>query len=476
MNWKGRKMFSSAVDMQSGGSVPYPSYESGGVVGAVGATPTERKRMFSIWDKMTQDQKEKAMDGNRYQIGGPVVPTPLFEEGDQDINMALNTMASTTSPSVSDVKESVSMGPSMEDSMTMDQGPMNFEQDLMDLKQDYKNEIFSFIEKPGAVEKLQPFLKTMQLSYQNDLTDMMKRHGVKEYSPEQELFTPEFMEEVKMAFVVPEMQEMQDGGVAMPTTQEQLDSIFSAFPGTYTLEDFGMLPKQTQQMLITRALIEKGTKANTPSVTTEPFYSPQEVKTRLNEIINSRIELAKQSGVMPQTKQGGILGFASQVNALRSDQADKISSAMQDEANLLKALATGSKANLDKNTAMPMDLITKMVEGDDPSKNDEAVLKLAQNQAKQVEEEVPLLGHVYFRQMSPQGFFRMFPHYSGTKEINGVTYTIDEWIEKALKDSNVDLTDSAMKDLAVAGALGSWVSSKETFAPTIEGGDPAGIR
>ena len=430
MNWKGRKMFSSAVNMVGGGSVPYPSYQQGDLV----------------------------------------MPAPLFEEGDQDINMALNTMASTTSPSVSDVKETVSMDMGAMGAMgemPKDQGPMNFEQDLMELKKEYKNEIFSFISKPGAVEKLQPFLKTMQLSYQNDLTDMMKRHGVKEYSPEQELFTPEFMEEVKKAFDLGGIQEMQDGGVTMPTTQEQLDRIFSAFPGTYTLEDFNMLPKQTQEMLITRAVIEKGTKASTPSVTTEPFYSPQEVKTRLNEIINSRIELAKQSGVMPQTKQGGILGFASQVNALRADQAGKISDAMQDEANLLKALATGSKANLGKDTVMPSDLITKMVEGDDPGEKDEAILRLAQTQAKQVEEEVPLLGHVYFKQMSPQGFFRMFPHYAGTKEINGVTYTIDEWIEKVIEDSKVDRTDPVTTDLVVAGALGSWVSGKAA--------DPLGI-
>lgn len=417
MNWKGRKMFSSAVDMQSGGSVPYPSYLTGDLV----------------------------------------MPAPLFEEGDDEINMALNTMASMTSPSVKDINQMKTEPMGAMGEMPKDQGPMDFNTDLMELKKEYKNEIFSFIKKPGAVEELGSYLKTMQLSYQNDLTDIMKRHGVKEYSPEQELFTPEFMEEVKMAFAVPEM---QDGGVAMPTTQEQLDRIFSAFPGTYTLEDFNMLPKQTQEMLITRALIEKGTKASTPSVTTEPFYSPQEVKTRLNEIINSRIELAKQSGVMPQTKQGGILGFASQVNALRADQADKISSAMRDEADLLKALATGSKANLGKDTVMPSDLITKMVEGDDPGKNDEAILKLAQTQAKQVEESVPLLGHVYFKQMSPQGFFRMFPHYAGTKEINGVTYTIDEWIEKAVEDSKVDLNDNETRDLVAAVALGSWVSGK----------------
>lgn len=433
MNWKGRKMFSSAVDMQSGGSVPYPSYQMGGAI-----------------------------------------PAPLFEEGDDEINMALNTMASMTSPSVKDINQMKTepmgaMGAMGE--MPKDQGPMDFNTDLMELKNEYKNEIFSFIKKPGAVEELGSYLKTMQLSYQNDLTDIMKRHGVKEYSPEQELFTPEFMEEVKMAFAVPEM---QDGGVAMPTTQEQLDEIFSAFPGKYSLQEFNMLPEDARQMLIVRALIEKGTKAQAPTVPQAP-YSAEEVKTRLGEIIEERKRLARESVAMPQTKQGGILGFASQVNALRAGQAAAESEALLDEANLLQALGAGSRTGVGSDVDMPADLINRLTKMDDPSKNDEAILRLAQSQAKQVEESVPLLGHVYFKQMSPQGFFRMFPHYAGTKEINGVTYTIDEWIEKVFEDSNIDLNDNETRDLVAAAALGSWVSGKKTAGPTIDGDDPFNI-
>ena len=41
--------------------------------GAVGATSNERERMFDIWDKMTQEQKARVMDGSRYQMGGPVM-------------------------------------------------------------------------------------------------------------------------------------------------------------------------------------------------------------------------------------------------------------------------------------------------------------------------------------------------------------------------------------------------------------------
>ena len=466
MAWKGRKMFSSAVDMQSGGTVPYPSYRGGG---AVGATPMERKKMFSIWDKMTKGQKENVMDGKRYQMGGKVMPTQLFEQGDQDINMALNTMASMTNPSVEDISkmETKPMGMDM-GKMSKDQGPMDFNTDLMELKKEYKNEIFSFIKKPGAVEELGSYLKTMQLSYQNDLTDIMKRHGVKEYSPEQELFTPEFMEEVKMAFAVPEM---QDGGVAMPTTQEQLDAIFSAFPGKYTIEEFNMLPEHARQMLIVRALIEKGTKAQAPTLP-QSLYSPEEVKTRLNEIISERMDLAKKSAVMPQTKQGGILGFASQMNAYRANQAKAQSQALLDEANLLKSLGAGSRTGVGSDVVMPADLINRMTKRDDPSKNDEAMFKNAVSMQKANEPDKPLLAVIYFKQLSPDGFLRKFPYYGGTKIINGALMNIDQYMDSKVTEANATRTtplSQGGEDEVRAKALASWLKEED------EGQDPAGI-
>jgi len=433
MNWKGRKMFSSAVDMKSGGSVPYPGYQQGDLV----------------------------------------MPAPLFEEGDQDINMALNTMASTTSPSVSDVKESVSMGssmgPSMEDSMTMDQGPMNFEQDLMDLKQDYKNEIFSFIEKPGAVEKLQPFLKTMQLSYQNDLTDMMKRHGVKEYSPEQELFTPEFMEEVKMAFVVPEMQEMQDGDIVLPTTQEQLDSIFSAFPGKFDIAEFNTLPETTRQMLVTRALIEKGIKAPV-SAGQSPLdvvykegvggADPTTVRQRLNQIIEERKKLARQSAVMPQTKQGGILGFASQVNALKANQAAAESQALGDEINLLKSLSTGSRAGLGKDVSMPADLITAMTKPEvQETRKFNDIMKTAKTTADALDlEPTVFVQHAIVKDDSPMGFTKELPQYSGERVYGELAYNIDDFIAKKHEEFGTDMSVPFDKYQNTALALREWIA------------------
>jgi len=257
------------------------------------------------------------------------------------------------------------------------------------------------------------------------------------------------MEEVKMAFVVPEMQEMQEGGVALPTTQEQLDSIFSAFPGTYTLEEFNMFPKQTQQMLITRALIEKGTKAKTPSVTTQPFYSPSEVKTRLNEIIESRIELAKQSAVMPQTKQGGILGFASQVNALRADQADKI-----------KALATGSKEGLDKNTIMPADLITAMTKPEvQETRKFNDIIKTAKTTAEALSlDPTVFVQHAIAKDDSPTGFKKELPQYSGERVYGELAYNIDDFIAKKHKEFGTDMSVPFDKYQNTAIALREWIA------------------
>ena len=50
-----------------------------------------------------------------------------------------------------------------------------------------------------------------------------------------------------------------------------------------------------------------------------------------------------------------------------------------------------------KMISIPADTMNKMIAGDDMDKNDQARLKLAQGQAKSVDDENPLLGVVYFR-------------------------------------------------------------------------------
>tara|TARA_R110002012_G_scaffold104338_2_gene244740 strand:- start:456 stop:1838 length:1383 start_codon:yes stop_codon:yes gene_type:complete len=456
MAWKGRKMFSSAVDMQSGGTVPYPSYRGGG---AVGATPVERKKMFSIWDKMTKGQKENVMDGKRYQMGGKVMPTQLFEQGDQDINMALNTMASMTNPSIEDISkmETKPMGMGMGE-MSKDQGPMDFNLDLMELKREYKNEIFSFVEKPGAVEKLGPYLKSMQLSYQNDLTEIMKKHGVVEPGPEQKLFTPEFVEEIKMAFDSGGVQEMQTGGVALPTTEEDLQKIFQGSGINITLDQFNRMSDTAKQEFIKIAILQKATQ---PTATTGSLYPPEEVKTRLNEIISERMDLAKKSAVMPQTKQGGILGFASQMNAYRANQATAQDKVLADEADLLRQLAGKAGVGGVSLTADQQNRMTKTEEADPRTLTQ--LTKAAAETAEGMGFDPSVhVQHAIIREDSPFGFAK-FPQYSGGRVIGTQVYTVEEYIAEKLNDkkqadSEFNPNDPYQRIQAIAEALREWTT------------------
>tara|TARA_A100001515_G_scaffold55166_1_gene43543 strand:+ start:228 stop:1493 length:1266 start_codon:yes stop_codon:yes gene_type:complete len=417
MNWKGRKMFSSAVDMQSGGSVPYPSYQMGGAI-----------------------------------------PAPLFEEGDDEINMALNTMASMTSPSVKDINqmETEPMGAMGE--MTKDQGPMDFNTDLMELKNEYKNEIFSFVEKPGAIEKLAPYLKSMQLSYQNDLTEIMKKHGVVEPSPEQELFTPEFVEEIKMAFDSGGIQEMRTGGVALPTTEEDLQNIFQGSGINITLDEFNRLNDTAKQEFIKIAILQKATQ---PNATTQSPYSAEEVKTRLGEIIEERKRLARQSVAVPLTKQGGFGGFVEQVNALRAGQAAAESQALAEEADLLRLLAGGTGVGGVSLTADQQNRMTRTEEAD-PRTLTQLTKAAAETAEGMMLEPTVHIQHAIIREDSPFGFAK-FPQYSGGRVVGTQVYTVEEYIAEKLNDkkqadSEFNPSDPNQRIQAIAEALREWTT------------------
>jgi hypothetical protein len=391
------------------------------------------------------------------------MPAPLFEEGDQDINMALNTMASTTSPSVSDVKETVSMDMGAMGAMgemPKDQGPIDFNTDLMELKREYRNEIFSFVEKPGAIEKLQPYLKSMQLSYQNDLTEIMKKHGVVEPSPEQELFTPEFVEEIKMAFDSGGIQEMKTGGVALPTTEEGLQDIFQGSGINITLDQFNRMSDTAKQEFIKIAILQKATQ---PTATTQSPYSAEEVKTRLGEIIEERKRLARESVAMPQTKQGGILGFASQVNALRAGQAAAESEALLDEANLLRQLATGTGVGGVTLTADQQNRMTK-TEDPDPRTLDQLTDAALDTAEGMMLDPTVHVQHAIIRENSPYGFEK-FPQYSGERVFGNQVYNVEEYIAQKLAqkeeqtkgtDKEFNPSDPNQRIQAVAEALREW--------------------
>jgi len=142
------------------------------------------------------------------QTGG--LALDLFEEGDEEINAPLNMMAQAVSPSLD-------VGPTeIEEAVTMDQGPITetveeisieeepggYEIELQVLKRAFKDDIRSYVSEGGSGE-LEEYLGKMSVVYGNQLDELKRKYGVTEYSPEEELITPDFMSELESLASVP---------------------------------------------------------------------------------------------------------------------------------------------------------------------------------------------------------------------------------------------------------------------------------
>jgi len=145
------------------------------------------------------DREQKMLKPARpnMQAGG-MVGAELFEEGDSDINNALNTMASVSNPEVPDMPASNGMamggGEMVPEEMTMDQGS-GYEKDVMQLKELFKNEIRSYVSQSGTTD-LDAYLKQIGSAYRNKLNELKDKYGVQEYDPSEELITEDFLAEL----------------------------------------------------------------------------------------------------------------------------------------------------------------------------------------------------------------------------------------------------------------------------------------
>ena len=350
MPWQKRNMFSSAVDMQRGGSVPWPSYEGGGIIGA---TPKERKRMFTIWDKMTQGQKEKVMDGKRYQMGGAVMPTQLFEEGDQDINMALNNMASMTNPSLEQIgeTEAVSIGPSMEGEMATDQGPS-----VEGVKDKYqsiaKQYAMNLAEEGGDMNLFMKQAKQIEVAYANELEKMGE-----EATPENQLMTPEFVEEIQMIFTG-DVLEMQTGGPVTAMTEDEARQQIEAL-------GYGNRFTPAMWMSLSEEDREKWKRLAPAINTISGVDENKAVMSRLDDLLRQREKLAPQMAYAKPTKQGGILGFATQYNETKALEAAAKDKALEDAMN---AIRYGARGTTGKSGTIPAAVISDLYGIDDLDK------------------------------------------------------------------------------------------------------------
>jgi len=374
MNWKNRQLFSNReqgimsgldpIPMMGGGSVPYPGMQEGG---PVPEEPSIEERVAAIAEQQGISvptargqllQATAAQQGvslspeviQQFSVGlislhdalaqgipkmqtGGMVGMDLFEEGDQDVNEALNMMATVANPEVPDMPATNGAAPMMEETVevtetiTEDQGPNDFKSAVRDLKDTYKTEIRNYISEAG-MEGIDRYLKRMDVSYNNELNNLRKQFKVEILDPEDMLLTEEFITEL-MGASIPGM---DDGGVVM--TQEKLNELFGK--NRFLLSDWEKLDPSLQEVWLNKAQIAK--------IEQDMSTSSSIDMTALNNLLQERRKLAKQAGDVAHSAYsstgsaaGELLG---KINAREAAELSAMDTVLADEIGLQKALLT----------------------------------------------------------------------------------------------------------------------------------------
>ena len=331
MNWKARQLFSNReqgimsgldpIPMMGGGSVPYPGMQTGGMVG---------------------------MD--------------LFEEGDQDVNEALNMMATVANPEVPDMPATNGAAPMMEETVevtetiTEDQGPGEYKTEVEMLKDTFKEEIRSYVAQ-GGTDNLGEYLKNMNITYTNELDNLKTKHGVEMDDPADKLLTSEFIDEIMQIDSIPEM---QDGGVV---EKIQTETDLAKYGIQVPIEIWTGMSKEQKEAYLFAAIAEQASKRNTPQTNTS----------RLDKLLSDRKgladELGKAAAFKYKTEEGGTGGLIGKLLAQRAGKAEATDKMLADEiaaerAALRSGTSTSGRFNL------PADTLNRMILGEKPADMD----------------------------------------------------------------------------------------------------------
>ena len=336
MNWKTRQLFSdrehgivsglSPINMVNGGSVPIPGYQTGGL----------------------------ALD--------------LFEEGDQEINEPLNMMAQAVSPSLD-------VGPTeIEEAVTMDQGPITetveeisieeepggYEIELQVLKRAFKDDIRSYVSEGGSGE-LEEYLGKMSVVYGNQLDELKRKYGVTEYSPEEELITPDFMSELESLASIPEFQsggvdifdETVIAGMDNDTLQTALNNYFEG-KQPVNAKLWRTVPPDGRKVLAIEVL-GGGAGAGTGTGLAEALAALK--KERMDLVP----ELGRAAGAAYKTKEGGWGGLLGKLQAQKAGETLAQDKILTEQTELLSRLSGGAGAPtsiMDALTATESEMVT----------------------------------------------------------------------------------------------------------------------
>ena len=399
MNWKTRQMFSdrehgivsglSPISMTGGGNVPYPSYENGGdVLPQLSPDGHTHPELHSHGSQRPPGSPLRPEDivlfGQEGMQGGGPVPYPsyqfgtgpgeamaidLFQQGDEDINEPLNMMAQAISPSLSDigptetVEETVTMdqGPITEtvEEISIEEGPGEYEVELQELKEGVRNEIRSYVSQGGSGE-IEEYLGQMNVVYSNQLDELKRKYGVTEYSPEEELITPDFMSELESLASVPGFvpggidiyDETVVAGMDDATLQIALDSYFEG-KQPVNAKLWRQTPSEGRKVLAIRILGGGG-----PQTGTGLAEALAKLKQERMDLVP---EMGRAAGAAYKTKEGGWGGFMGKLQAQRAGETLAQDKILTEQTELLTRLSGGAgvpKSIMDSLTADQSNIIT----------------------------------------------------------------------------------------------------------------------
>jgi hypothetical protein len=299
------------------------------------------------------------------QDGG--VALDLFEEGDEDINQALNMMSGSVNPPLSDVGPT---GPMLEETIDeetalMDQGltPESgaFENALNMLKESFKEEIRNYVVQVMEPQKVKQYLDNMNMTYANALNKLKSKHGVEAYSPNEELLDPLFIEEITqlMAGGTQELPGYEDGGVILGeggnVGQELLNTVFGTKAPKATW--WNTLSKEDQKILYDQHFMNEMITGNTG--VTAPDTSTLNTLLARREGIAGDIGKAARSSYsssLPRILHYGAAksaGELAEAEAMDKTLADQISA----ERGILSAYGRGTSGS---SMRLPADVLSKI--------------------------------------------------------------------------------------------------------------------
>ena len=296
------------------------------------------------------------------QDGG--VALDLFEEGDQDINEALNMMSGSVSPPLSDVGPTAPTGATetIEETVTVteDQGSGEYEVELQELKEGVRNEIRSYVSEGGSGD-LEEYLGQMSVVYGNQLDELKRKYGVTEYTPEEELITADFMSELESLASIPGFQsggvnifdETVVAGMDDATLQTALNSYFEG-KQPVNAKLWRQTASEGRKVLAIR-ILGGGAGAGTGNSLADALATLKQERMDLVP------ELGRAAGAAYKTKEGGWGGLLGKLQAQKAGETlakDKILAEQTALLSRLSGSAGGPTSIMDSLTADQSNIIT----------------------------------------------------------------------------------------------------------------------